>query len=269
MVTPGSPPPDLPTSGTGGSSGPAPASKPVPAPKLGRPITRPGGGVDAPDPFGGASKTSAQAGSGGKDVSDVRPLAPSVFTEAKKTGGRKTWVVLLAVIVVLIILGVIGFVAARIFLANRDNSGSETVTPAAEDNTSAEQEPSSLFGDATPAPTGEPSENENADILRPESAVLDEDEDGLTAAEERFYGTDLNVADTDGDGFNDGDEVRAGYDPLGPGKLDSDNDGFPDPDEREFGSDPFNPDTDGDGYSDGDEIANGYNPLVPSPGDKL
>lgn len=98
---------------------------------------------------------------------------------------------------------------------------------------------------------------------------MDEDNDGLTTAEERFYNTDPALADTDKDGFKDGEEVRAGYDPLGPGKLDTDNDGFPDPDERSFGSDPANPDTDGDGYNDGAEIKNGYNPLIQSPGDKL
>lgn len=101
------------------------------------------------------------------------------------------------------------------------------------------------------------------------SDVADPDEDGLTNAEERHYGTDTTKADTDGDGFKDSEEVRNGYNPLGTGKLDSDNDGFPDPDERKFGTDPFNPDTDKDGYSDGAEIARGYNPLIASPNDKL
>lgn len=43
---------------------------------------------------------------------------------------------------------------------------------------------------------------------------LDEDEDGLTLAEEREAGTDPAKADTDGDGYTDGVEVSAGYDPL-------------------------------------------------------
>ncbi len=101
------------------------------------------------------------------------------------------------------------------------------------------------------------------------SDIDDSDQDGLTNAEERFYGTDPNRADSDGDGYLDSEEVRNGYNPLGEGKLDSDNDGFPDPDERKFGTDPFNPDTDGDGYSDGAEISAGYNPLIVSPNDKL
>ncbi len=47
----------------------------------------------------------------------------------------------------------------------------------------------------------------------------DADGDGLSATEERTYGTDPNKADTDGDGFSDGDEVSGGFNPKGPGKL--------------------------------------------------
>jgi len=73
---------------------------------------------------------------------------------------------------------------------------------------------------------------------------LDSDRDGLTDAEENELGTDSNSPDTDqdqlfdleevrvyqtdplnpdsdGDGYNDGKEVRDGYDPLGPGRLDN------------------------------------------------
>ena len=45
---------------------------------------------------------------------------------------------------------------------------------------------------------------------------LDSDQDGLTNAEEKMYGTDPYKADTDGDGYSDGVEVRSGYDPLKP-----------------------------------------------------
>lgn len=48
---------------------------------------------------------------------------------------------------------------------------------------------------------------------------LDSDKDGLTNAQEAQYGTDPNNPDTDGDGFKDGDEVKAGYNPKGTGKL--------------------------------------------------
>lgn len=48
------------------------------------------------------------------------------------------------------------------------------------------------------------------------NVFLDSDQDGLTDAEEKTYGTDPYKKDTDGDGYSDGAEVKAGYDPLKP-----------------------------------------------------
>lgn len=47
----------------------------------------------------------------------------------------------------------------------------------------------------------------------------DEDKDGLTYEEEKKYGTDFQNADTDDDGYSDGDEVKNGYNPKGEGRL--------------------------------------------------
>ena len=43
----------------------------------------------------------------------------------------------------------------------------------------------------------------------------------LTKDEEDYYQTDPEKADTDGDGYLDGQEVKNGYNPNGPGKLES------------------------------------------------
>jgi len=51
------------------------------------------------------------------------------------------------------------------------------------------------------------------------SASNDLDNDGLENILEGFYGTDLRNPDTDGDGMNDGDEVRNGQNPRGKGSL--------------------------------------------------
>ncbi len=96
----------------------------------------------------------------------------------------------------------------------------------------------------------------------------DYDNDGLSDADElNFYKTNPYNADTDGDGYQDGEEVKNGYNPLGEGLLglefmDTDNDGLSDADELNFyKTNPYNADTDGDGYQDGEEVKNGYNPL--------
>ncbi|MFC1687692.1 hypothetical protein ACFL0L_03870 [Patescibacteria group bacterium] len=49
--------------------------------------------------------------------------------------------------------------------------------------------------------------------------VDDADNDGLSDIVENMYKTDENNPDTDGDGVNDGDEVRAGSNPNGEGNL--------------------------------------------------
>ncbi|MBI5370045.1 hypothetical protein HZA85_02570 [Candidatus Uhrbacteria bacterium] len=50
--------------------------------------------------------------------------------------------------------------------------------------------------------------------------IDDPDFDGLATEQEvQVYGTDPRKADTDGDGYNDADEIAAGYNPRGEGKL--------------------------------------------------
>ena len=48
---------------------------------------------------------------------------------------------------------------------------------------------------------------------------LDTDGDGLVDSEEEKFGTDSNNVDTDGDGYSDFDEINAGYNPLGEGRI--------------------------------------------------
>jgi len=59
-------------------------------------------------------------------------------------------------------------------------------------------------------------QEKKAVILSPDDPLSqDPDKDGLTTFEEQeTYGTDPNNPDTDGDGFLDGEEVKAGFDPL-------------------------------------------------------
>ncbi|MEO8368072.1 MAG: Ig-like domain-containing protein [Candidatus Solibacter sp.] len=86
----------------------------------------------------------------------------------------------------------------------------------------------------------------------PTDALLDPDRDGLSNLREFQLGTDMNVADTDGDGINDGDEVNGtgracttAATPVcyrtNPLIADTDNDGVWDLTEIRTGSDPTNP----------------------------
>ncbi len=88
----------------------------------------------------------------------------------------------------------------------------------------------------------------------------DADSDGLTDTEERDLGTNPTIADTDGDGANDGREV----DDLGtlPFDSDTDDDGRSDGDEVDGDpvTDALDPDSDDDGFEDGVETAKGSDP---------
>jgi hypothetical protein len=104
---------------------------------------------------------------------------------------------------------------------------------------------------------------------------LDSDQDGIPDEQEiKIYHTDPFNPDTDGDSYNDGDEIRHGYSPLNPDKnaifkdSDYDHDGLSDGMEIKFKTDLANPDTDGDGYQDGKEVSGAYDPTA-SNGKKL
>ena len=76
-------------------------------------------------------------------------------------------------------------------------------------------------------------------------------------------GTDPLIADSDGDGLVDGDEVSLGANPL---DSDTDDDGLLDGQEAALGTDPLDSDSDGDRLSDRWEIDNGLDPLDPADG---
>lgn len=93
----------------------------------------------------------------------------------------------------------------------------------------------------------------------------DADFDGLSNDEEAtIYGTNPRAVDTDGGQVGDGEEVRAGTDPLDAADdyRDSDGDRLADVEEIVLTrTDPQAPDTDGDGVNDGDEVLTlGTNP---------
>ena len=78
-------------------------------------------------------------------------------------------------------------------------------------------------------------QNTNKNIPLP-SSKIDSDFDGLSDEEENKLGTNIHMADTDGDGLLDKEEVII------------------------YHTNPLVADTDGDGFTDGEEVKNGYNP---------
>jgi hypothetical protein len=83
--------------------------------------------------------------------------------------------------------------------------------------------------------------------------VEDIDRDGLGRRQEKAYGTDINLADTDGDGLLDGEEVNLYK--TSPLVADSDGDGLSDGAEvLDYGSNPLALDSDGDCLSDEMEV---------------
>jgi outer membrane protein OmpA-like peptidoglycan-associated protein len=84
-------------------------------------------------------------------------------------------------------------------------------------------------------------------------ADADDDNDGLTNAQEKEMGTDPNNPDTDGDGLKDGEESFKYH--TNPLLVDTDADKVSDGDEVfRYHTDPAKSDTDGDGLFDGEEI---------------
>jgi hypothetical protein len=107
-----------------------------------------------------------------------------------------------------------------------------------------------------------------SDWSGPWNDLPDSDMDGLNDYQESDYGTDMYNNDSDFDGILDGDEVKAGLNPLDANDAlaDYDNDGLTNAQEVMYGTDINNSDTDGDGLSDGDEVNFGLNPLDASDG---
>ncbi|MEI6378458.1 MAG: CAP domain-containing protein [Candidatus Falkowbacteria bacterium] len=57
------------------------------------------------------------------------------------------------------------------------------------------------------------------DYLNSQFGTIDSDHDGITDEVELMIGTDPHKFDTDGDGMGDGEEIRQGRNPLGPGNF--------------------------------------------------
>ncbi len=183
---------------------------------------------------------------------------PPIETEQPE-GNKKILKLVIIVVVVLVILGGAYFVYSQFFtpkgtdLAAVPNSKTETpnTNGAGTTTKTTETEFVALIPSASSSPTTiNPVElatstgvieatTSTTTLEIPADSLIDSDGDGLTDAEERKAGTNINVIDTDNDGLSDYEEVKI------------------------YRTNPLNADTDGDGYLDGAEVKSGYNPNGP------
>ncbi|MGB1250793.1 MAG: protein kinase domain-containing protein [Candidatus Promineifilaceae bacterium] len=97
--------------------------------------------------------------------------------------------------------------------------------------------------------------------VAPDGDPNDRDGDGLSNESELEFGSNPDLADTDGDGLLDGAELlKYGSDPT---KIDTDGDGLLDgPEVTRWLTNPNSADTDNDGINDAIELENGTNPIL-------
>ena len=115
--------------------------------------------------------------------------------------------------------------------------------------------PETLAGGFNPAPAIDNIPNDGTDVINAldPNNHKDSDGDGISDAEEIFYGTNPLSDDTDLDGLKDGEEIYT-YE-TNATNPDTDGDGLKDGEEiYTYDTNVTNPDTDNDGLKDGDEI---------------
>lgn len=171
------------------------------------------------------------------------PVNNQPLSQSAPKSNSKAKLILISLAVLIIVAGV-----ALVYLQYFKKTPPEVITPEAirvdgsslviPETTSApvevvapeptSTEPVSVTGTETvemdiinPVVTGETDVPAVVEQPIPEVAVdLDSDQDGLTDAEElNIYQTNPLKADSDGDGYIDGDEVKTGHNPLGAGLL--------------------------------------------------
>lgn len=163
-----------------------------------------------------------------------QPVSPGDLFGKKPFPLKNLVIGLVALVIILAAVG-IGYFAFTFFSA----SLKQPVTPIVNKEVNNEPVNNSTGLDPNLAPTSTAvtatTTTTTTEVIN--DTAKDTDGDGLTDAEERELGTDVNNFDSDTDGLTDRAEVKI------------------------YKTNPLNPDTDGDGHKDGAEVINGYDPL--------
>lgn len=140
---------------------------------------------------------------------------------SEKSG--KSMVVIAIIVVVLIIIAV-GVLATIWFLRRNNGSMTDTSLQQALTNqatTSQTTEPETITEPIRPLDTDSDGLPDNDEVVLGTSiSAVDSDQDGLSDFEEvKTWKTDPLNPDSDGDGYVDGQEIQAGYDPNQAGGI--------------------------------------------------
>ncbi|MCX6794751.1 MAG: hypothetical protein NTY31_02065 [Candidatus Falkowbacteria bacterium] len=198
-----------------------------------------------------ASTVSRSSGGAEIDTQKIGLAATDEFSAGapEKRGQDKLFKIIIIVIVVLVV-GLAGYLVYSKFLKAPPKTATTVPTDQKTEasltaTTSVPVEPSGSFVEVPPIPgVNAPAATTTTGIATSTipTSLVDSDSDGLTDVEEKAAGTNINIidtdndglsdyeevkiyktnplsADTDGDGHLDGVEVKAGYNPNGPGKL--------------------------------------------------
>lgn len=213
-------------------------TSPQPAPQ------QPMSGPTPPPPMQGlAPQATPGAESVPVQTMDLPPLEPPMTPMGKHSGGKGKRVIL--ILVIAIVLVGLGIAAAAYFFpagTNMNNSNTNTVlnnlnsatvvntantnkanangntnkaNTNAVANTNATTNTNAATNTNTVANTNAATNTNGA----PASYAVDTDSDTLNDYLEGWLTTNTRNADSDGDGYQDGNEVVASYSPLGPGTL--------------------------------------------------
>lgn len=203
------------------------------------------------------AETDKATNNGGAPISEIEThrvgltASPEIVEEiAEKKGLGKTFKIVLIVIIAAIIISG-GYLVYSQFFKSSSTTEQNLNVKATTTKTVKTTTPTAPVEEA-PAVTTPTSTPEIPIVLATSTATTtvpvvvlpptDSDADGLTDEEERLAGTNINIidtdndalsdyeeikiyqtnplnADTDGDGFLDGAEVKNGYNPNGPGKM--------------------------------------------------
>ena len=152
---------------------------------------------------------------------------PEIVADADLNTGGHLWKTILIVVIAFVVLGLAAFLAYTFVIAPTSGGENAEKQEGSTEGVNDEKLPDGKGGeidDHDPAAVldsdGDGLTNEQEITAGTSVSKADTDSDGLGDREEvQVYGTDPRRADTDGDTHPDGVEVRAGYNPNGPGKI--------------------------------------------------